>query len=219
MINSKQFILNLGAGCVDTSRYARGWFTVHVDGCYRPDGAAISAGEVEKDHVHAINRACSDNPVNTDYPKQVLCYSDIFDFVERYPYKFDYIYAERIFEHMEYVGGDIGRLLEGINRISEDDAELEIVVPNGRKLARMLLDYDSPVSTRIESDNHKLIINTEFCNVKADPHGSVWTHQLAKEYINSEGTWRLDTVSDLDNFMGRDIYMKLICKKTNGVKV
>ena len=215
MINSKQFILNLGAGCVDTARYERGWFTVHVDGCYRI-GLAKTAEDIELEHSRAIDWA-SKTPEqvgpNPTYPKQLLCSSDIFDFVERYPLKFDYIYAERIFEHMEYVGGEIGRLLEGINRISTDDAILEIVVPNMVLIADMIKNYEVANLNQIESMNHKLIINSECNNVRCDPHLSTWTPLMAKEYINSEGTWQIDNIVPQINFAGRDIYMRITCKK------
>ena len=116
---------------------------------------------------------------------------------------------------MEYVSGEIGRLLEGLNVLTNSKATLEIVVPNAYKLAKLLIAYENgPHLSMIAATNHKLIINTEFCNEQSSPHLSIWTPKLAKEYIESEGTWKVKTINDEYCFAGRDIYMKIVCEKT-----
>jgi predicted SAM-dependent methyltransferase len=229
MEKNRKFVLNLGSGSIDQDRYSEDWFVIHVDACYR-DGLSVDAGRAEEEFYKAKKASRYDSEekmiysterIDHDttayeacYPSQILCQSDIFEFIERFPFKFDHVYAERIFEHMEYVGGEIGRLLEGINRITKPQAKLDIVVPNALKLAKMLVEYESFSDMEsIKAINTKLLINTEFCNIKADPHASVWTTKLAKEYIESEGTWKIVKLLKDFNFAGRDIYMKIRCEK------
>ena len=64
-----------------------------------------------------------------------------------------------------------------------------------------------------EQLNHKLIINTEFTNIQEDPHLSIWTPVLAREYIESEGTFDIISIEPNFTFANRDIYMKIECKR------
>jgi len=206
-MNNGKCVLNLGAGSIDPYRFVNDRFSLHVDGCYR-DGVSVDANEAEI--------LFSESLIGSTIQPPILCKSDIFEFVERFPFKFDKIYAERIFEHMEYVGGDIGRLLEGINRISKPDAVLEIVVPNIILVSKMLLNYEKNADSMSITDqlNTKLIVNTEMQNIRADPHVSTWTPRLATEYIESEGTWVVDSMEEQIKFAGRNIYMRVICSKS-----
>jgi hypothetical protein len=199
---SSKRCLNLGSGKVDFERYKDYAMTVHVDRSYK--------------HFTSFDIIQNDFLVPTTTPSQYLHQSNIFDFIDSFPYKFDVVFAERIFEHMDYVSGEIGRLLEGINAITNEDAELTIVVPNAILLSKMLLKYERTFETRchIEDLNTKLILNTEYTNGRFDPHLSVWTPKLAREYIESEGTWKINSIEDQINFAGRDIYMRIICSKT-----
>jgi hypothetical protein len=208
-------VLNVGAGAIDweNPRYEANSTVTHLDGCYRE--SALSAVDVEnamisQDGTHHYVSA-------TNGSGHILCSSDIFEFIERFPFKFDQVYAERIFEHMEYVGGEIGRLLEGLNRITNDDATLTIVVPNMILVSGMLLEYENSADTMSIADqlNTKLIINSEMQNIRSDPHVSTWTPRLATEYINSEGTWEVIDIEHQIEFAHRDIYMRIECAKQN----
>ena len=200
---NKMRVLNLGAGKIDLSRWANFGQVIHVDRYFDPATSAT----ISEAHNFYLS---SDR--NTT---QCCCKSDIFGFVDNFQYKFDLVVAERIFEHMEYVGGEIGRLLEGINTLTTQNAKLEIVVPNAILLAEMLITYEKEYDrfNQVDSLNTKLILNSELCNVKIDPHASVWTPRLAREYIESEGTWLIENIENKYRFAGRDIYMKITCKK------
>lgn len=204
------YVLNIGSGCVDINRFQSEDFVVHVDSGYPSDiGVPMS---VVKDRVD------DHGELELNFPFGILCDCDIFDFVENFPYKiFNKIIAERIFEHIDYSSGGIGRLLEGLNRVTASGATLSIVVPNAIHLAHMLLDYeiDSENYDNKDSLNQKLILNTEFTNTRSDPHCSIWTPTLAREYIESEGTWEIIELIPSINFAGRDCYMKIECKKTS----
>ena len=194
--------LNIGAGKVDEHGFSGFKRVVHVDQGY-DTYFCITA-----DQVYEFFRSNSEG--------QRYVKSNIFDFIYSFPFKFQYIFAERIFEHMEYVSGQIGELLEALNTITTQDAKLNILVPNAALLSAMLLKYEKSVfsaNDQIESLKTKLILNTEFTNMRQDPHLSIWTPRLAKEYIESEGTWRIDSIKEKEFFAGRDIYMRIICFK------
>jgi hypothetical protein len=193
--------LNIGAGKINGSRYTQYGCVVHVDQYFREQSSC------DIDEVISFFQNGSTG--------SMMCRSKLFDFIDQFPFKFDVVIAERIFEHMEYTTGEIGRLLEGLNVLTYNTASLEIVVPNAIHLSNMLLNYEANCKdfNKIDSLNAKLIINTEFCNFRADPHVSVWTPELAKEYIESEGTWKVDNIINRFPFAGRDIYMKISCSK------
>jgi len=200
-------ILNLGCGKIDLDRFTDAYassLVVNVDRYFTDYSSSIE--ETERSYEVYSNSGVS---------KVVYCKSDIFGFLDSFRYKFDVVIAERIFEHMEYASGEIGRLIEAINTITFPLAKLQIVVPNSILLAKMLLGYEnnSNTYTPIESWNKKLIINTELCNIRQDPHLSVWTPILAKEYIESEGTWKITKLINKFTFSGRSIYMKILCEK------
>jgi len=209
-VNNPCYVLNIGSGAVDINRFRSEDFVVHVDSGYSSDvGVPMS---VVKDRVDVYVES------ELNIPFSILCDCDIFDFVEKFPYKiFNMVIAERIFEHIDYSSGSIGRLLEGLNRITASGATLSIIVPNSIYLAHMLLDYevDSEKHENKDSLKQKLILNTEFTNTRSDPHCSIWTPTLAREYIESEGTWEIIELIPSINFAGRDCYMKIECKKTS----
>jgi len=200
-------VLNIGAGKVDQSRFSANILTIHVDK-YFDELYSNNLAETVQGYIDSLDK-------NAKIGHQIMCRSDIFEFVDKFPFKFDLIIAERIFEHLEYVSGEIGRLLEALNILSNRNAKLQIIVPNAVSLAKMLLDYETNNKSysHIQSINTKLILNTEYNNIKQDPHLSIWTPKLAEEYILSEGTWLIEQIVEKYKFANRDIYMQIICKK------
>ena len=198
--------MNLGSGKVDFDRYKDYMTTVHVDQSY------IESGSVPLDVI--VQNFYDIEKEKTS--KQYLCKSNIFDFIDSFPYKFDIVFAERIFEHMDYTGGEIGRLLEGINVLTNKDAELTIVVPNAILISNILSDIEKNYEKMgyVEILNKMLIVNTENHNFRHDPHCSSWTPTTAKFYIESEGTWKISFIEEQIQFAGRDIYMRILCYKT-----
>ena len=199
-------LLNLGSGVVDFDRFAQLGYSVviHVDRGY-------SQNDINEVNQLLMNPGCG---FGTGV-KHYLIGMDIFDFLDTFKCKVNDVYAERIFEHMEYTNGSIGRLLEAINIITTQSSRLHIIVPNALILADKIRHYEKNYSkyNHIGSLKTKLIINTEFCNIKADSHASVWTPVLARDYIESEGTWQIVQIEKQINFAGRDIYMKILCNK------
>lgn len=141
---------------------------------------------------------------------------DIFTFLDMFKFMFDTVIAERIFEHMFYDSGEIGRLLDACNQITNDDGRLVIVVPNANEIAKMILYLETNVRSMEFSDISKylLIINTEMQNTRQDPHGSCWSPQLARLYIESEGgTWEIESIEMPYTHKGRSVYMRICCRK------
>ena len=207
-------VLNLGAGKIDRSRWLRDEslkekddFVIHVDRYFDPESSLTIA------QANEAHRNCGIRLIGNT---QILCKSDLFEFIDKFQYKFDLVVAERIFEHMEYVGGEIGRLLEGINMLTNENAQLEIVVPNSVSISNMLLNLESNYSIidHVSLLNQLLIINTENHNFREDCHCSSWTPAISKFYIESEGTWKIDSIEEKIKFAGRDIYMRIKCSKT-----
>jgi len=174
---------------------------VHVDRCF-PEGIGKNLVEIANMIHDDINESHQDGVVT-----ELFCKSDIFEFLDNFPFKkFDKVICNRFFEHLEWCSGEVGRMIEACNVITKYSANLEFIVPDHDKIARILLK-------RKLSDNDIMIVNTEFCNIRCDPHLTIWTPWLAKKYINAEGTWKIDKIERNYKFAGRDIYMKISCSK------
>ena len=183
-------ILNLGAGKVSPCEFSpEGGYdengelvvTFHVDGSYK---TTYNPAEI-MEHTNQSYLDGADGHSSSD----VFVSMDMFEFMDSFRFKFDHINADRIFEHMFYDSGQIGRLLDACNQITTDGATMTIIVPDAVKIAKMILELEERVDemTHSEVEAMKLIINTEATNTRQDPHGSVWTNTLANLYIDGEG--------------------------------
>ena len=207
----KRIILNIGAGHIYPEEYDKARnseLLIYLDRSYSK-GLSMSIGQAEESVTNFLQSGTSN----------MICVgSDIFEFMDHFKFRVDEIVAYRIFEHMEYCSGEIGRLLEACNMLSKKDATLDIIVPNGVILSglfNMFEDSDSDLSCT-DQNYAKLILNSEFCNIKVDPHASVWSPGLAKEYIVPEGTWKIHKIIDQIEYENRDIYMRILCFKGTG---
>lgn len=143
---------------------------------------------------------------------------DMFEFLQTNPKKYDEVIADRIFEHVGYVGDkSIGFLLETLHKATKENAKLKIIVPNAILLCQKMQNLEDQLrQTRIYPRiskilNDILILNTEFTNVGEDPHQSIWTPELATIYIEQEGTWNITRIEEQMTFESRDIYMRIHC--------
>ena len=211
---SGKIILNIGAGHIYREEYSACGdnFIIYLDRSYSK-GLSMNIGQVEE--------ACAEY-LDTNNGQLVCVGVDIFEFMDHFKFRVDEIYAYRIFEHMEYCCGEIGRLLEACNMLSRKNATLDIIVPNGVTLSalfNMFEDEDKDKYFGTDQGYAMLLLNSEFCNIKADPHASVWSPGLAKEYIVPEGTWKIHEIIDQIKYENRDIYMRILCHKGEGNKV
>lgn len=200
--------LNIGAGKINFEDFQNEEdFIVYLDRSYQ---LGVN-GNVY--HVEVALNEWKDDPTKMNH---VCCGCDIFEFMDSFKFKFDHIIAYRIFEHMEYCSGEIGRLLEACNMLSTDDATMDIIVPNAHKLAEMVLDVEEVDLEHLQLESKKLIINTEFCNVRCDPHLSVWTPKLTEQYIVVEDSWKIREIKEQYPYANRNIYMRIMCYKGEG---
>ena len=114
IIQTSQYVLNICAGKIDGGMLKYGLsgtkvpkMILSVDRCYddRKHGQDHLV-EVEEQHLQLFQ-----NPNGAEVTK--ICYlsMDIFEFLDMYKYRFDTIIAARIFEHMFFDSGEVGRLL------------------------------------------------------------------------------------------------------------
>jgi len=211
-------ILNLGAGKVNPNDFIDEYdFVVHLDRSYKrtqDDDELLSIMEdIERKHIECVGGS---GPIISFAP------FDLFEFLDNYKYKFDHINADRIFEHQFYDSGEIGRLLDACNQITTDDATMTIIVPNHLQLAKELIAIEEGNIAVTKPDTyapqvyaaHALKQCTEWQNTRCDPHGSVWTPQLASYYIGCEGgTWKIDHIEQDITHKGRSCYMMIECSK------
>ena len=209
----KETILEIGAGkisCEKLSVNLEDDFCVFLDRGYPND--LIDIHNVINDMI-SFNKGIKPNC------DKYLISADIFDFMDSFPLKFDRIVANRIFEHMEYMGDkSVGRLMEACNKLLVPKGILEIIVPNAALIAKMILDLEKIYSaTDIErrTINEVLIINTENNNIACDPHLSTWSPALAEYYIKQEDTFYIIDIKPKIGYEGRNIYMKITCQKKN----
>jgi hypothetical protein len=210
--NKTWSVLNLGSGKIHDIKTllndCSNEFIVFVDRCYK-DGIHHTLKEIEEAHLQFML-----DPLNNS---NIMYFAeDIFEFIDSYKYQFDCVVANRVAEHFFFDSGEIGRFLDACNQITTDQGELNIIVPNAKKLSELLLDFEKnyeKISSQ-EVDRIKLLVNSEFTNTKCDPHGSVWSPNLARSYIMAEGgTWFIHDISDVEYYRGRNIYMKIVCRK------
>lgn len=199
--------LVLGAGKISTDNFGdpNYSFSVFVDRSYL-DGYYSSIKEIE---------TCYLSMLQTEKMYQIFCAEDIFYFLDTYKFKFNRVFACRIFEHMWFDSGQIGRLLDACNQITYDDAQMEIIVPNVDILAKEVLDLQKSKNGNPSIfASIVLLLNTEFTNSESSPHGSVWSPTLAEYYIECEGgTWKIKKIETPVFVNGRNCYMKILLEK------
>ena len=207
-------ILNLGAGKIDNWMLpVKNQLILNVDSSYPDCSRNVEDQEIMKIHEKAM-RIC-------DEPHMFNISCDIFDFIDVYPYKFDLIIANRIFEHMFYDAGEVGRLLSGCHSMLADGGILVIMVPDHKKIMEMTLSNPTILTQQnpIIALKQALIINTELCNTRLDPHGSIWTPELANMYIHQEGTFVINDIIHDVMWDDRDCYMIIeLYKKSEPVE-
>jgi len=226
-LKSAKYVLNLGAGKWDYSWAAEIeglTFVVNVDRSYGSMGVEHPA-DVLLQHRSMEEKSYE---YETDEDTRIVKFvtSDIFEFAESYPLKFDLIIAARIFEHQYHDDGSIGRLMYACYSLLKSGGVLLILVPNHLRLCESVFHVErlleAGVSGELGKDFRGLsilmnIVNTEIYSTKADPHGSLWTPELAKLYVQLVDGLEIEKVEDV-NWEGRKCYMALTLKKCDGTR-
>lgn len=204
-------LLHLGSGKVDVSQPIEEGYDiiVHVDKSY--SGMDTGIAEIEQFFVTRSQNE-SDGKCH-----QFFIPLDLYEFLDTFKFKFDKVIANRIAEHQFFDNGEIGRFLDACNQITIDDGKMDLIVPNFDKIIDLYTGIrycGAPIQ-----NSAALIINTELCNTRCDPHGSIWSPAFARYYIGNEGgTWKIQSMNDIEKYKGRSIYMKIELTKKEETK-
>jgi len=216
--NDYKKILNIASGKIlpldcNTSRV----FILNVDSVYKStttlsdveeqfksfdqSTACYSAGYKLKSNSDA--KSISQDPVYLNY--------NIYEFLEEFPYKFDGISVYRFLEHVKRT--DVLYFIYLMASSLNEGGILDIIVPNYIELAsRLLADEEKKRYNEAED----ILLTSEFVNEPECPHASMWTPKRAKYFLELEGRFKIEKLIPKFKFDGRDIYMRIICKRTNG---
>ena len=136
----------------------------------------------------------------------ITCSEDIFKFVEEFPLKVDKIIANRILEHIHLK--DLMYFLFLLHSLLKPTGELIFMVPDHGFYAKEILRISDLIKKKeninaVELYNSLINITTEFCNEASDPHMSIWTEELVKLYLETEGYWRIEKIETKSIFSNR----------------
>ena len=200
-------ILNLGAGKIsnDLKSMADKSLLVNVDQSYVKQSAfSFSDYITQVENVHKSYEEGKSEICNVGV--------NIFDFLGAYKYKFNTIFMSRIAEHMFYDAGEVGQLLSMSRNVLAKNGRMFVLVPNHEILANKLLNFD-PEGKATLTAYEALLLNTEFCNTRSDPHGSVWTQKTAKYYVETEGNLNITAIHPIVKWDGRNYMLIVISKR------
>lgn len=205
-------ILNLGAGknLLKTNDYPDGTiFQVNVDSIYANE-------EVE----HIINIEKKHRSFDLDSKiynnlGSVILYSnlDIFEFLNKYKVRFNYIIMHRFLEHVSR--SNLQYFLYLLSTVVNSGGIVDIIVPDNHILSRRLL-VEEPNSK--DWDVEDTILTTEIVNEPNMPHASIWTVPRAYKYIELEGRFKIYKTETPYIFDGRNIYMRVLAIREDKIK-
>ncbi len=134
--------------------------------------------------------------------KTYYCKTDIYEFMERTKIIFDKVCIYRFLEHVPM--DKIIYFIYLISTITVKGSKIDIIVPNYKKLAEMLLNE------KIDDtfNNNNILLTTELLNQPPDPHTSIWTVDRAYHFWEMEGRFKIENIESNYEFDGRDIYLR-----------
>jgi len=205
--------LNIGSGKVpfDKTELPDSHFLVNVDCSYSVKSCS-SIAEIENHLMKAVSNV---KPFTEGFV--FFCSSKAVDFLDSFRFKVDKITCSRYMEHVPLK--DLISFIYLLHNSCKKDGILEILVPDHRYYAETLIGLDKvlPVG-EINKDflNRLLEITTEFCNEPYDPHGSIWTENLAKYYLEFEGYWQIKEITSVgrnSTYLDYRPYLKIIASR------
>lgn len=135
--------------------------------------------------------------------------NDIISFLKEYSGpNFDFVFSERCLEHISY--NELHYLFYLLYTKCEDDACMEIVVPNFDHISGIVLDMDSKTDKAQEFQRNLIIAHTEVFNDETDPHRSIWNEPLAHYYMETEKYWQILKLEENFEIDNRNCYMSII---------
>jgi hypothetical protein len=198
-------ILNIGAGNIlpiDLYKFDK-TFLLNIDSGYDFD-ICDDIKSIDLTHHKAVNN----NLRSIDGDRYLFrSGQDIYGFLETYYHKFDLVTIYRFLEHVEF--SNVPYFIYLLSRVTQKDSLIDVIVPNYRILAEMILD-DDPNSTTFEHDN--ILLTTELLNEPNDPHASIWTVGRLLYFFELEKRFQMECIRDFE-FENRDIYLRAIFRR------
>jgi len=132
---------------------------------------------------------------------------DIGQFLECSRHKFDRVAIYRYLEHVPFV--QVPYFIYLISTITMKDSFVDVIVPDYKKLAKMIFD-DDPDSKDFIANN--ILLTTELLNEPNCPHASIWTGARLHYYWTLEKRFLAVSIKPFE-YDGRDIYLRAILKR------
>jgi bifunctional pyridoxal-dependent enzyme with beta-cystathionase and maltose regulon repressor activities len=190
------YILNIAAGNIfPIDKKEKTDILVNLDLNYFN---SITVQELEKFHRENPTSTITNNIGNVIYINH-----DIYEFLERYTERFDKVVIYRFLEHVPKV--KVLYFLYMLSTVMKIGAEMDVIVPNYKILAERILNEDVS-APNFEAED--IITTFELLNEPSCPHGSVWTEDRVKHFIELEGRFKVTFIDPKFNFDGRDIYLR-----------
>lgn len=134
---------------------------------------------------------------------------EIFDFLERYQYKFDLITMYRYLEHVRKT--DILYFIYVLSTAINVDGIIDVIVPDYEKLCRGVLEED--VCSK-DFEKYDILHTFEILNEPEDPHASIWTEDRIRYFFELEERFSIITLEKDYYYDGRDIYIRFLAQRT-----
>jgi hypothetical protein len=186
-------ILNIAGGKIPPLAIDKPAFTVNVDTMYYlhddPQRVEKKWGDWKRNH-------------NSDF----FIKSDVIEFMERTVMLFDRVCIYRFLEHVPFT--NVLYFIYLLSTITVKGSSIDIIVPNYRILATMILEEDPMDPSFGNFEQHNIELTTELLNEPSCPHASIWTDSRAEYFFTLEKRFEMIDVCNHFDFDGRNIYLR-----------
>ena len=192
-MESKFLVLNAAGGkikSIDVDKYNITYNLLNVDLGY------YSKYKIDEVEDFIVNDKSNKN-------NNIFINSDIFEFLEKTILKFNIITVYRFLEHVSK--SNIQYFLYLLATSLKLNGEIDIIVPDSHKLAKMLIDEDINDPSWHSLD---LLLTYELLADQPSPHLSLWSEDRLKYFIEAENYFKIISIEKDFNFDGRDIYLR-----------
>ena len=159
----------------------------------------------------------SPNALELEVPKYVkLVSKDIVTYLQQTTIKFDYVICYRVLEHISF--RELDFLLYLISKVCNNNAILDIIVPNHIELYKklMYLDENFERLSPLEFMRTYITLTTEIYPHDGSPldmHKSIWTPSLIRYYVELENHFQVQSIDPHFSFDNKDIYLRCIAQR------
>ena len=195
------YILNLGAGKLKPLSLPKDSnFIINLDQSYFTGLLPEDA----ENYMRGYKKRGATNNVT------IHCKTDAFEFMERTTLKFDRIVMYRFLEHIPF--DRVLYFIYLVSTISKLGAIVDIIVPDYKILAKMLLAEDD-ILYLSALESHNIILTTELLNEPGCPHASIWTPQRIDKFWELENRFKVLKTESPFKFDSRNIYLRSIVER------